>query len=243
LDEAHRWQQAAGVASTVAGVLHAIPEFQVGAVYAYTHIGGTHFGNVANAVSSFLSLLAANASHEASRKGMLASYQRRQDEWVFQSKLAIEDMKQIQRQIIAAQIRLEIAQKELENNLKQIENAQAVDAFMRDKYTNQELYSWMTGQIANVYFSCYQLAYDMAKRAEKAFRNELGVDGSTSFIQFGYWDSLKKGLLAGENLSLDLKRLEVAYLERNRREYEISKQVSLLQLDPTRNQRNPCTDF
>ena len=63
------------------------------------------------------------------------------------------------------------------------------------------------------------MAYDLAKRAEKAFHYELGGD-DTGYIQFGYWDSLKKGLLAGEKLHYDLKRLETAYLEQNRRDYE-----------------------
>jgi hypothetical protein len=39
-------------------------------------------------------------------------------------------------------------------------------------------------------------------------------------------------LLAGENLTLDMKRMETAYLEQNRRELEITKAISLLQLDP-----------
>src|SRR4029077_1840745 len=54
-----------------------------------------------------------------------------------------------------------------------------------------------------------------------------------SFIQFGYWDSLKKGMLAGERLHADLKRMEIAYLNQNARELEITKHVSLLQLDPS----------
>jgi len=43
---------------------------------------------------------------------------------------------------------------------------------------------------------------------------------------------LKKGLLAGERLHYDLKRLETAYYEQNRREYELTKHISLEQLDP-----------
>jgi hypothetical protein len=54
----------------------------------------------------------------------------------------------------------------------------------------------------------------------------------SNFIQFGYWDSLKKGLLSGEKLSYDLKRLEMAYLDQHRREYEITKQISLVLHDP-----------
>src|SRR5262249_22056120 len=49
---------------------------------------------------------------------------------------------------------------------------------------------------------------------------------------FGYWDSLKQGLLAGEKLSYDLRRMEMARLEAPA-EFEITKNVSLALLDPT----------
>ena len=75
------------------------------------------------------------------------------------------------------------------------------------------------------------MTYDLAKRAERAYRFELGMADS-NFIQFGYWDSRRKGLLAGERLSHDLKRMEAAYLDLNRREYELTKQISLLLIDP-----------
>jgi len=89
----------------------------------------------------------------------------------------------------------------------------------------------MVGQISGIYFQAYQLAYDVAKRAEKAYRFELGLDES-DFIRFGYWDSLKKGLLAAEKMQHDLRRMEVAYLEKNKREFELTKHVSLALLHP-----------
>jgi hypothetical protein len=54
----------------------------------------------------------------------------------------------------------------------------------------------------------------------------------SNYIQFGYWDSLRKGLLAGERLYLDLKRLETAYVDQNRRGYEITKHISLVLTNP-----------
>jgi hypothetical protein len=68
-------------------------------------------------------------------------------------------------------------------------------------------------------------------RAEACFRFELGLTTS-NFIQFGYWDSLRKGLLAGEGLYADLKRMDLAYLDQNKRELEITKYISLVLLDP-----------
>ncbi|NCC32810.1 MAG: hypothetical protein EOM24_12435 [Chloroflexia bacterium] len=67
-------------------------------------------------------------------------------------------------------------------------------------------------------------------RAEKALRYEHGL-GSTNHIKFGYWDSLRQGLLAGEQLHPDLKRLEQAHLDQNRRHYELTRHIGLLQLD------------
>ena len=103
-------------------------------------------------------------------------------------------MQQLDQQIAAADIRLAIAEQELENHdLQKTEGSRRVPPV--SKYTNHELYGWMVGQISGLYFQRYQLAYDVAKRAERAFRYELGLHDS-NFIQFGYWDSLKKGLLA-----------------------------------------------
>jgi hypothetical protein len=53
-----------------------------------------------------------------------------------------------------------------------------------------------------------------------------------TFIKFNYWDSGRKGLLSGEALYLDLKRMEMAYYDNDKREYEITKHVSLQQLNP-----------
>lgn len=174
---------------------------------------------------------AAQHSYQANLSSILGQWLRRADEWKLQRDLTLKELDQTDRQILASQIREQIAEKELVNHDKQIENASTVEDFLRTKYTNQELYSWMKGQISGVFFQSYKMAYDLAKKAEKAFRFELGLEDS-NYIQFGYWDSLNKGLLAGEKLFHDLKRVEVAYLEKNKRDYEIVKHVSLLQINP-----------
>ncbi|PRQ09356.1 hypothetical protein ENSA7_09450 [Enhygromyxa salina] len=134
---------------------------------------------------------------------------------------------------MAATIRLEIAERELDNHAKQVEHAQAVDAYMRTKFSNRELYDWMSSQLATLYFQTYQLAFDLAKRAERAYRHELAIDpAEPPIIEFGYWDSLHRGLLAGERLGHDLERLDLAYMDRDIRELELRKSVSLAEVDP-----------
>jgi hypothetical protein len=77
-----------------------------------------------------------------------------------------------------------------------------------------------------VYFQAYKVAFDAAQQAERAFRFERG-EQSSSFIEFSYWDSLKKGLFAGERLLLDLRRMEAAYVEGDRRALEVTRHLSL----------------
>ncbi len=159
-----------------------------------------------------------------------AGYKRRSDEWQNQLNNANKELEQIDVQILGAQIRLDIANTDKDNQQLQIDNAKESDDFMHSKFTNEQLYAWMIGKISTTYFQSYQLAYDAAKKAERCFRYELGLSDS-SYIQFGYWDSMKKGLQSGESLMYNLKQMEMAYYEKNKREYELTKYISLSQLD------------
>ncbi len=71
----------------------------------------------------------------------------------------------------------------------------------------------------------------MAKRAEVCYRYEFGLRDS-SFISFGYWDSLRKGLLSGEALNHDLRRMQASYPDLNVRRFEVSRIISLSLVDP-----------
>ena len=220
-----------------ASAAHAVPDFHSGTSGAWgspvvvASYGGSNIGSGVQAVATHVAMIAALFTHQATMASIKGGYDRRWDEWKLQESLANKELDQIDKQIVAAEIRQAITEKELENHEQQIANSLAVEEFLRGKYTNEDLYGWMITQVSKVYFQAYKLATDLAKRAERTYRHELGVEDS-SFIQFGYWDSLKKGLLAGEQLTLDLKRLDAAYLNQNKREYELTKHVSVLQLDP-----------
>ena len=164
------------------------------------------------------SATATQASHKSSLAGIRGNWLRRSDEWKFLAAQAAAETRQIGKQITAAEIREAIARKELETHERQTSQAESVDAFMRERYTNEELHAWRVSQLATLFFQSYELAYDLALRAERAFRHELGIEQS-SFIEFGNWDNLRKGLLSGERLELQLRRLEGAYLDENRRGY------------------------
>jgi peptidoglycan hydrolase-like protein with peptidoglycan-binding domain len=219
-----------GVSINVGGTYIGVPmaglSFGIGAGF-----GGSNLASGARAFAESFAMLANILQASATRAGIIGQYTRRTEEWKLQLDLAAQELKRFDQEISAAQIGIEIAKSALRDHDLQIEQARKIEEYMRNKYTNQELYNWMVSQISSTYFQSYQLAYDIAKRAERAFQYELGVE-NTNFISFGYWDSLKKGLLAGEKLQYDLRRMETAYLEQHKREYEITKHVSLSTTDP-----------
>jgi hypothetical protein len=92
----------------------------------------------------------------------------------------------------------------------------------------------MQSDLSNLYYQYYRFACDTARKAEATMKQELmrpELD-QTQFIQFNYWDSGHQGLLSGEALYLDIKRMELAYDDNNKRELELTRHISLRQLDP-----------
>lgn len=160
----------------------------------------------------------------------MASYQRRQVEWRFQKQQAAIDLRRADRDIAAAQLRVAIAERELADFEIQTEQATAVRDWMQSKYTSADLYDWMVGELATLYYESYKLALDVARQAEKCFQWEQASE--ETFIQATYWDSLRKGLLAGDKLQLDLERLERGFLDADEREMELTKHISLDEVDP-----------
>jgi len=236
LDQAIGWQTAANITYALGAGLALIPDLALGASgfggspHGAAKFGGSLLAHSTDAIGKTLSIFSAIASYEGNRASIMGGYDRRFEDWKLQERLAKKELAQIDKQIAAAEIRKEIAETDLKNHKLQIENAKKTDEFMRSKFTNKELYDWMIGQISSVYFRAYQLAHDFAKKAERSYRYELGNDDT--FIQYGYWDSMKKGLQSADHLLHDIKRMETGYLDKNKREYELTKHVSLAMLDP-----------
>jgi hypothetical protein len=183
--------------------------------------------------------IAEEYSYEATNAGKLGSYSRREQEWIFQSNSAKGEINQIFKQLRGAQIREAIAQKEYENHQVQMEQAQQVVDFLggnqvsggfQVKETTIGFYTLMKRELKALYAKAFQLAFTVARKAECALQNEIG-DPSLTYVQYNYLDG-SDGLLAGEKLLFDIKAMEMAYHDLNQREYELTKHVSLRQLDP-----------
>lgn len=236
MQDRHVWSVVSGALKTSASVSHGAAGVAVAAAWmdptdkSYKILEAVAQG--LSALGDGAGMMSTNALGWEQRAGMIAAFQRRREEWIQQSKTAVDEIRQIDKQIVAAQIKKDIAEKDLNNHNRTMEHARAIDDYLRrEKFTSADLYTWMENRLAEVHFAAYQLAFALAKRAERAFRIELGQPDA-AFLGFGPWESGKKGLLAGERLAADLNRMQVAYLDQNQREYELTKHVSLWMLDP-----------
>ncbi|KAK3386446.1 hypothetical protein B0H63DRAFT_540294 [Podospora didyma] len=233
---ARDWNLVVGGAETLAALFHAFPQIEIAGkpmgVGTGLQLGGVNFGNVTSAVARGLQIYAAWLSASSSNAGRKAGLLRALQDRVLQANTTGLELKNIDKQIASQRVRLATAQQEVKNQETNLEQATAVDEFLRGKYTNEELYGWMEGVTKGLYQTAYNLAFDLAKRAEKAFKFERPQMNNAEYIRMGYWTTARDGLLAGEQLFLGLKQLEAAYQETMGHDFEVAKSVSVRQWAP-----------
>jgi hypothetical protein len=217
----------AATTRTMASIAYAAP--QVGSPFAMTY-GGQQVGSSLASASGVFEGLGILANFGAQLNLTMAQYRRRESDWQLQADLAGLDVAQIQYQIAANDARQKIADRDLQVHQTTIVQNDAYDAFLKDKFTNEDLYQWMATRLSVLYFQTYSLALELARSVQRAYQYEMNSD--TSFVIFGYWDSGRRGLLAGEGLMLALNQMEKSYLDGNARAYEIEKTISLLTINP-----------
>lgn len=196
--------------------------------------GGIQLYNIANAISEGMSIFANISSAQANSNGILASYDRRQDDWKFQADAAKMEAEPLKLQKLAAEIRRDMAQYELQNHYMQINQSRETYEVLTTKYSNNELYNWMRKEISELQRMAYNMAYKLAKYAEKAYAFELSPGTVSRFISPDHSDSKYGMMFSGEKLYQELKKMEIAYYENNKRKLELVKHISLAILDPVK---------
>jgi Tc toxin complex TcA C-terminal TcB-binding domain len=245
LEGAQLSSDAANILNVASAGAAVVPQFTVSAepwgVGGQTQFGGQNVSSGIQANANAVRGIADRLNFEARRAGRIDSFARREREWAFQSNTIAGEIAQTLKQLRAAQIREAIAEREWENHKIQIKNSEEIQQFLKGeetkigngkhkKVSTQAFYTWMKREVKGLHGKCFQFAFDTAKKAERALQHELG-DPNLTFLQFSYLAG-KEGLLAGEKLHLDIKRMEMAYHDLNQREYELTKHVSLMQVNP-----------
>jgi hypothetical protein len=190
-----------------------------------------------------------NLEAQTQRHTLLASVENRKQEWTLQKGLAQKDVVISVQQGQLARDHQNIVEYELFIARIQTANAQATVEFLSRKFTNVELYEWMSGILQEVYSYFLQQAAAMARLAQ----NQLAFERQETtplFIKNDYWqppsdggvfggssDPDRRGLTGSARLLQDISQLEQFAFETNKRKLQLSKTFSLARLAPLEFQR------
>nr|RBQ97281.1 hypothetical protein FVER53263_20147 [Fusarium verticillioides] len=194
-------------------------------------IGGQNLGMAASAGSNYLKMLAMISGDEAGRASRKGQLTKQLQDRRMQANIHGQEIKSIDKQVELQRIRIQSARREIDMQQSRIQDAIQAEKWYRTKYTNAQLYSWMEKSLRDLYYEAYTLALSTAQKAESSLSFEQGRKVSV-IRPGGYWDSSHHGLLAADHLQVDLKRLEAAHFDARDHDFEISKNISLRQIDP-----------
>ncbi|HHR6132208.1 TPA: neuraminidase-like domain-containing protein [Providencia alcalifaciens] len=203
-------------------------------------VGGSDFSAPMAKQALTLQVLSDVARIKAEGISQAEAYRRRSDEWEIQQKSAEADINQITAQLNSLQERLEAAKLQKTYLSTQYSQTLAQYAFLKNKFTNTALYSWLKGKLASVYYQFYDLALSRCLMAQEAYKWSLGTKAQANFIRPGAWRENYAGLLAGEMLMLNLTQMEQAFLSQDEREKEVTRTQSLAELLPRRREDFVC---
>jgi outer membrane lipoprotein SlyB len=187
-----------------------------------------------------------NAETRAQVNSFQASYERRAQEWRMQMNLAEKDIAISGQQIVLAKDHLRVVGQEHAIARMQATSAHATVDFLANKFTNAELYEWMSGVLGRVYGYFLQQATAIARLAQNQLAFER-QEQPLSLIQADYWqapveiaspgDSAtnapdRRGLTGSARLLQDIYQLDQYAFETNKRKLQLSKTISLAQLAP-----------
>ncbi len=231
--------QASRLLSIEAAAMAAIPNI----------IAGTASGSIVDWTGT-ISNLSQVASTQATILSTLASFERRAQGWEFQRNLAQHDIQIGAQQVRIAEDQVRVVGQERRIAEMQADHAQESVDFLTNKFTNVELYDWMSSVLEGVYSFFLQQATAMAKLAE----NQLAFERQEippAIIQADYWEVPsegfaistdgrgldRRGLTGSARLLQDIYRLDQYAFEMDQRKLQLTKTISLARRDPYAFQR------
>lgn len=191
--------------------------------------GGMRWEGALHALSAIAQGAAAADRMAASHLDRTAQFTRRREEWTFARDQAALELSQIDAQLQATEEQRKasaLLMRQAETTLSQ---AKSNHDFLSTRFTQAQLYQWLGTQLAPLYSQAYDMTLALCQAAEAAWQYEI-ADFDTTFLQHGTWQNNQRGMGAGEHLKLALTKMQTDYLQRNGRDLEIRKTVSLREL-------------
>lgn len=207
-------------------------------------VGGAFASSGADAAST-----AADAiSQTASIIGEYASFERRAEEWHFQQSLAEQDVRIGAQQVRIANDHVRVVGQERKIAQLQVDHTVATVDFLTTKFTNADLFDWMSGVLQGVYAFFLQQATATARLAavQLAFERQ---ESPPPVIQDDYWSAPAEGGVSGERqpdrrgltgsarLLQDIFELDQHAFTTNKRKLQLTKTFSLARLAPVEFER------
>jgi hypothetical protein len=204
------------------------------------------FGSPGDAIGKTLSAFSSAASLSGQLAQTIASFERREQDWRLQKSLSEKDVQINGQQILLALNQRQMALMERELAGLQLDHATAVVDFLVSKFTNAELYDWMSGVLGRVYSYFLQQATAMAKLAQSQLAFER-QEPALSVVQSDYWQVTaeglsdggtdgatpdRRGLTGSARLLQDIYQLDQYAFETRQRKLQLTQTLSLAQLVP-----------
>jgi len=211
----------------IAEAMSIIPDLFVGFPCEETWLPlGTKLSGLFQALARISNSMAEMASTEGQLDLTEAGWDRRMQDWVHHVELLDIEIEQIELQILGAERRRAQSLRELNVQQRQIEHSVEMQDFLRDKLSSHAVYLALQKETSQLYYQGYELAREAVRQTERAFNIERGHT-TRRFLPEETWDNLHEGLLAGDKLLLALDHMEKEYEDRNLREQELTKHISL----------------
>ena len=225
-------------AKRIASAMYSIPDLDAGGIvnafggidFHVASYGGRKLGEAALTMAESYLSKALEREAAALQQKAKGDEKKAAEEETFEESIATNEIDQTEKAIVVNTIRQEQNEKEQELFEKELERDEEEYEFLCDKFTNKDLHEWLVKQMTKLSKTMCKLATKVAKMAEKCYHFEIGdtdMGNAKSFISNNYWDGAYSGLLSADRLIADLHAMEVAYLENDKREQEITWPVSL----------------
>lgn len=191
--------------------------------------GGMRWEGAMHALSAIAQAKGAADRTTANHLDRTAQFARRREEWTLAHEQAALELTQVDAQLMFMEEQRKATELLVRQAQQTLSQARRDHEFLSRRFTQAQLYLWLGTQLSPLYSQAYDTTLALCQAAEAAWQYEI-ADFTTRFLQRGSWQSNQRGLGAGEELKLALMKMQANYLQRNARELEIRKNVSLRQL-------------
>ncbi len=193
---------------------------------------------------------AAMHSSIAQALNLQSSIELRMRQWELQKSIADQDVRIGAQQVKLAEDHVRVVEQERVIAEMQLEHAREVVDFLANKFTNVELYDWMSNVLEGIYAYFLQEATALAQVAagQLAFERQ---ETPPPFIQSDYWEAPadffgggdegqtpdRRGLTGSARLLQDIHQLDQFAFDTDRRKLQLTKTISLAEIAPVEFQR------